>query len=89
MKKKRLRWFIYIVEASDGTFYTGIARDVTKRLQTHDSGKGSRYLRGRGPYTLVHREVRFGLSSALKREVQIKNLTRTQKEELIHASNKP
>lgn len=89
MKKKRLRWFVYIVRATDGTLYTGIARDIAKRLQTHGSGKGSRYLRGRGPYTLVHHEVRFGLSSALKREIQIKDLTRAQKEDLIRETDKP
>lgn len=85
--KKRLRWFVYILRAADGSLYTGIARDVQKRLQTHRSGKGSRYLRGRSPYQLVHREVRYGLSSALKREAFIKSLTKKEKRELIGADH--
>lgn len=80
---KRLRWFVYILRASDDTLYTGIARDAEKRLRSHNTKKGSKYLRGKGPYELVYREIRFGRSSASKREAQIKSLTRTQKKELI------
>jgi putative endonuclease len=89
LKKKLLRWFVYVLRAVDGTLYTGIARDTAKRLGAHGSKKGSRYLRGRGPYELVHREVRFGRSSASKREAEIKSLSRQKKLELIrenHAS---
>jgi putative endonuclease len=71
------------VRASDGTLYTGIARDVQKRLSAHVSGKGSRYLRGRAPIELVYREPHLNRSSALKREAQIKKLTRAQKQRLI------
>ena len=83
MPSRRLRWFVYILQAADRTLYTGIARNVDKRLQTHLSGRGSRYLRGKTPLKLIYKEVRFGRSSALKREAGIKNLTRTQKMELV------
>ena len=84
---KRLRWHVYILQASDQTLYTGIARDASKRLLAHNTKKGSRYLRGRAPYEIVYREIRFGRSSASKREAQIKNLTRGQKKELIHGAS--
>jgi putative endonuclease len=85
----RPRWFVYIIQAADHSLYTGIARDLAKRIETHVRGKGSRYLRGRSPYKVVYRESRFGLSSALKREAQIKKLTRLQKLELIREDHKP
>ena len=87
MKKKQPRWYVYILRAS-GTLYTGITRDIQKRLSAHASGKGSRYLRGKGPLELVHREVRYGRSNAQKREAAIKALTRPQKMELIGETDK-
>ena len=86
---RRKRWFVYIVRAADETLYTGIARDVARRLLTHGSGKGSRYLRGRSPLRIVYRESLSGRSSALKREAQIKKFTRRQKLELIDENHKP
>ena len=80
---KRHRWFVYILQAADKTLYTGIARNVEKRLAEHLSGKGSRYLRGRSPLKLLYKETRLGRSSASRREAQIKNLTREQKLEMI------
>lgn len=78
---------VYIVRCSDGTYYTGIARDVDKRLQEHNgSPKGARYTRVRRPVTLVHVETHPDRSCALKREYAIKKMTRTQKEALIAAS---
>ena len=67
------------MRAGDGTHYTGIARNIQKRLTAHRSGKGSRYLRGRGPLKIVYRETISGQSSALKREASIKRLSRARK----------
>ena len=86
--KKRRRFFVYVVQARDETLYTGIARDTDKRLGVHLNGAGSRYLRGRAPLKLVYREIRFGLSSALKREAEIKKLSRKQKLRLIDEDNR-
>ena len=78
-----LIWYLYILRCCDGTLYTGITTDVEKRLETHRSGKGAKYTRGRGPLELVYRETCGSHSDALKREMAVKRLTRAQKEAMI------
>lgn len=73
-------WMLYILRCGDGTLYTGITTDVQARFQTHCSGKGAKYTRGRGPLTLVYQEKCESHSLALKRELEIKALPREQKE---------
>ena len=65
------------------TLYTGIARDAEKRLKLHESGKGAKYTRGRGPLRLVYRESCENRTRALQREIEVKKLTRAQKDALI------
>ena len=72
-------WYVYMLRCGDGTLYTGITDDVDKRLSAHRSGKGAKYTRGRGPLELVHIEELSDKSTALKREIQIKKLSRTKK----------
>lgn len=79
----RAKWFVYLVRCADNSLYTGITLDISKRIAAHSSGKGSRCLRGKLPVTLVYQEARSGRSSALKREAQIKRLSRREKEALI------
>ena len=75
---------VYIVECRDGTLYTGIATDVDRRLDEHESGtRGARYLRGRGPLRLVFTETVGDRSRAQRAEYRIKQLARQQKRELI------
>ena len=76
-------WYLYILRCGDGTLYTGITNDVEKRLAAHRAGKGAKYTRGRGPLELVYREVLLDHSTALKREHEIKSMTRQEKEKLI------
>ena len=76
-------WWIYILRCRDGTLYTGITDDVERRLKAHNSGKGAKYTRGRGPVELVYREEQPDKSAALKREIAIKKLSRTEKLTLI------
>ena len=76
-------WKLYILRCADGTLYTGITTDVDKRFRAHSSGKGAKYTRGRGPLALVYREACGDHSAALKREWEIKALTREEKERLI------
>jgi len=76
-------WTVYVLRCGDGSLYTGIARDAQARLAQHREGKGARYTRGRGPLALVYAETVSGRSEALKREVQIKRLSRPEKEQLI------
>ena len=76
-------WYLYILRCRDDTLYTGITTDVEKRLEAHRSGKGAKYTRGRGPLELAYREACGTHSDALKREYQIKQLSRQEKQLLI------
>jgi len=76
-------WFLYVLECSDGSFYTGITTDLEKRIQEHRSGKGSKYVRAKLPAQLIYREQLETKSQALKREIEVKRLTRIQKEQLV------
>lgn len=80
-------WFIYILSCADDTYYVGITTDINRRLIEHNSLKaGAKYTRGRRPVTLVYQEPALNKSAATKREIQLKKLTRQQKESLIHVS---
>lgn len=76
---------VYIVVCSDGTLYTGYAKDVERRLAEHNDGKGARYTRGRRPVELVHTETFETRSAAMSREHEIKRWPRSKKLELIEA----
>jgi putative endonuclease len=76
-------WYVYIVRCSDGTLYTGIAKDLEKRLEAHNSGnKGARYTRSRRPVTLVYAQQVESQSAASGLEYRLKKLTKAKKEEL-------
>ena len=77
------KWYLYILRCKDNSLYTGITTDVEKRLETHRSGKGAKYTRGRTPLELVYSEVCGDRSMAQKREAAVKKMTRQQKEKLI------
>jgi putative endonuclease len=72
-------WYVYIVECSDGTLYTGISNNIDKRIREHNSGIGSRYTRGRRPVKLLARWDCADRSNASKMEYRIKGLTREDK----------
>ena len=75
--------YIYVVECSDGSLYTGYTTDVQRRLEEHNAGEGAKYTRGRLPVKLRYQEKFKSRSLAQKREYQIKQLPRTKKEELL------
>jgi len=80
---------VYILRCSDDTFYTGIALDVDKRVMEHNSSsKGAKYTHSRRPVTLAHAEIHGNRSTALKREIAIKKMSRLQKNILITQSSK-
>ena len=81
-------WLVYIVRCADGSLYTGIARDLERRIAEHnaDKGAGASYTRSRRPVRLVYQEPAPDRSTASKREYQIKQLSRTEKLALILAS---
>ena len=77
-------WTVYILECGDGTLYTGITDDLERRLKAHESGRGAKYTRGRGPLKLRYRETVPDKSTALKRECALKRLRKHEKIAIIH-----
>jgi len=77
-----MKWSVYILLCADGTFYTGITNQLEKRLVAHNNQKGAKYTASRLPVTLVWSESLIDRSTALKRELAIKKLTRQQKQQL-------
>ncbi len=77
---------VYILKCSDNSLYTGIARDLDKRLTDHQTTKGSKYVRARLPFQLVYTENQPNRSTATKREMKIKKMTREKKLTLIKKS---
>ena len=73
------QWIVYILQCNDGTLYTGITRNLSRRLTAHNSGKGAKYTRCRRPVSIVHTEPCADKSHALRREFQIKQLNRSEK----------
>ncbi|WMJ77615.1 MULTISPECIES: GIY-YIG nuclease family protein [unclassified Sedimentibacter] len=78
--------YIYIVECSDKTLYTGYTTDVEKRIKTHNDKKGAKYTRGRTPVVLKYSEQFDNKVDAMKREAQIKNMNREKKLKLLNSS---
>ena len=72
-------WHLYIAECADGTYYTGITKDVQARIAAHNQGKGSKYTATHRPVQLVFQEPQADYSSALRREYQIKTLPKKRK----------
>lgn len=83
MKDKVNINYTYIVECSDGTFYTGWTTDIKKRILVHNAKKGAKYTRSRTPVRLVYLEESDTKQQAMSREAQIKRLSRYEKEQLI------
>ena len=77
------QWVVYIVECCDKTLYTGIAKNLERRLQEHNSGKGAKYTAGRRPVKLLYSESASGHGEALSREHAIKKLNRSEKRALV------
>ena len=78
-------WFVYIVRCADDSLYTGITKDVDRRIQEHNAGDklAAKYTRARLPVVLVHQEVCESRSAATKREIEIKLLSRKDKNILL------
>lgn len=81
-------WWVYIAQCSDGTLYTGIAKDVVRRIKEHNfTKKGAKSLRFKLPVALKYAEEALSVSDALKREREIKGWKREKKLELISLKN--
>lgn len=77
-------WTVYILQCGDGTLYTGITDDLPRRLKAHREGKGAKYTRGRGPLTLCYQETSPDKGAALRRELELKRLRRSEKLAIIY-----
>ena len=80
---KNMAWYVYMLRCGDGTLYTGMTDNVKKRFAAHCAGKGAKYTRGRGPLELVYTEAVSDKSAALRREYEIKKMSRQRKLDLI------
>jgi putative endonuclease len=81
--KQKDKWRVYILECSDGTYYTGITNNLSRRLQQHNDGTASKYTRGQRPVKLRGSRICPDKSSALKMEYAIKRLPRGEKLKLL------
>ncbi len=76
-------WNLYILRLSDGSLYTGITKDLDRRMRQHRNGNGSKYVKGRLPFERVYTEEHETRKEALRRESEIKNWSKERKERLI------
>jgi putative endonuclease len=76
-------WYVYILECSDTSLYTGITKDLEKRVDVHNKKSGSKAVRGKLPVKLVYYEEHLDHAAALRREYEIKQLKREDKLKLI------
>ena len=74
------QWTVYMLRCKDGTLYTGIAKDIKKRIKQHNDGKGSKYTQNRRPVKIVYKENKMGRGNALIREAEIKQYSKEKKE---------
>jgi putative endonuclease len=75
--------YVYVLECSDGSLYTGYTTDPERRVAEHNDGDGAKYTRARTPVELVHVERFESRSAAMAREHAIKQLSRAEKESLV------
>lgn len=81
--RRKGKFYVYIVECSDGSYYTGYTPALRNRIKLHNAGRGAKYTRDRRPVRLIwHRSYRY-FKNAFLEEMRIKRLTRKQKEALI------
>ena len=75
--------YVYILECSDGTYYTGSTKDLERRIQQHQAGEGARYTKRRLPVKLIYSEEFDRIDAAFYREKQIQSRSRKKKQALI------
>lgn len=78
------KYYVYLVRCRDDSFYCGYTNDIERRIKVHNSGKGAKYTAGRLPVELAYYEEFSTRSDAMRRECEIKKLTRIQKTELVN-----
>ena len=84
MKLKREgKYYVYIVQCANGTYYTGSTGNLENRIKLHNKGQGAKYLKGKLPVKLVYAKEHRYYKNVLHAERNLKKLTRRQKEGLI------
>ena len=86
-KSKQSSWCVYILKCSDNTYYTGITNNIQRRIEQHETNKGAKYTKGRGPFALVYQDKCKNRSEASQKEYAIKKLTLPEKNNLITTHN--
>jgi putative endonuclease len=80
------QWYVYMLQCADGTYYTGVTTDVSRRVSEHNGkgspGRGAKYTQARRPVELVYSEAAKGRSVAQQREYALRQLSRTEKQTL-------
>lgn len=79
--------YVYILQCSDNTLYTGWTNNLKRRLDAHNSGQGAKYTRGRLPVRLLYSKAFTTQQEAMQREYEIKQLSRKQKLDFIKSAN--
>jgi putative endonuclease len=74
-----MNWVCYVLQCADGTLYCGVTNDLEKRLSAHNAGAGAKYTRGRTPVKLVYCLSCADKSAAMKREIEVKQMSRQKK----------
>lgn len=82
-KSRNEKWFLYILECSDGSFYTGITNDLERRVKMHGDGRGAKYTRSRRPVRMIYSESCKGRTAAMVRECAVKTYSKKEKMKLI------
>ncbi len=83
-----MTWTVYMVRCADNSLYTGIAKNINKRIEEHNGVGGARYTRSRQPVQLVYQEPADSRSEASRQEHQIKQLSKKDKESLVLKAGK-
>lgn len=82
VRPRKGRWYVYLLRCADGSLYCGITNELKARIATHNTGRGAKYTRSRRPVKLAYVETVKTRSMALRREYQLKKLSKKNKEEL-------
>ena len=80
-------WVVYVLKCRGGELYTGCTVDLERRVAQHNQGTGSKYTRSRRPVSLVYSEPCGSRSRALKRELEIKQMSRREKVRLVQTAS--
>ncbi|PIQ83408.1 MAG: hypothetical protein COV75_07720 [Candidatus Omnitrophica bacterium CG11_big_fil_rev_8_21_14_0_20_63_9] len=83
--KRPGRYWAYLLQCADGTYYAGSTNDVAGRIRLHNAGRGAKYVRGRAPASLVYMKRYHSCSTAMAAEWRLKRLTRREKMRLALA----